>query len=602
MYAWTGALPRFMDVPSSDVCGLPSGFNEAALNAQLPPLLKVEKGSPPGDRSGRSDCSRDVACVLLVSPSYHGVISDIQAASSICAQYQVPLIVDEAHGSHLPFLHASAPLLEMTLRGYVSRCSSSSSSSCSSASLDSFKSALRPAVARGADIAVQSTHKTLTSLTQSAMLHLGRSGAAWGSDSNHKNAAATTAEEAEVALAEALAVVSTSSPSALLLASLDSSRKFFAAPDPRLLSKQSTVNPVATDTSADAATASAATATAAGAHAASEIAPELESIPALQSSGGSRRLRRAARLASHVRHCCKALGLALFEPPGFAIDPLRVVVLVPPLPPVPSIRDAVLEVGHEQSESGNAEASANEAPNEVETHHDGSGGFAADEELIDNFGVYCELPEECARVDGSPSSLNDGEFSNASPSPVLNGGALTFAFGAGTTASHARQLLTALAAVAERANRTTFPPPTSPSPSPPSLAAGATASSTGRELSTPANTRGLAIPKDVAPIEANDEGQKLVGSRSYCMTPRDAFLSPRVAVHVQLIFLLSFSPLICSFIVFVCLLTLCNILCLHRCHLQQLLAESAWRPFACTRLAFRSLYQGRCVRVSVLGR
>ncbi len=46
----------------------------------------------------------DAACVFLTSPDYHGVISPIREIADVCRQYAVPLLVDNAHGSHLAFL------------------------------------------------------------------------------------------------------------------------------------------------------------------------------------------------------------------------------------------------------------------------------------------------------------------------------------------------------------------------------------------------------------------------------------------------------------------------------------------------------------------
>ena len=76
---------------------------------------------------------------IMVSPTYEGVISDIESIAKICHKYQVLLIVDEAHGAHLNF------------------------------GLQWPKSALEC----GADIVIQSLHKTLPSLTQTAILHVG---------------------------------------------------------------------------------------------------------------------------------------------------------------------------------------------------------------------------------------------------------------------------------------------------------------------------------------------------------------------------------------------------------------------------------------------
>lgn len=80
------------------------------------------------------------AAVVVTSPTYEGVISDIRSIAGICHSAGIPLIVDEAHGSHLGlFAEGGFP------DGAV-RC--------------------------GADLVVQSVHKTLPSLTQTALLHL----------------------------------------------------------------------------------------------------------------------------------------------------------------------------------------------------------------------------------------------------------------------------------------------------------------------------------------------------------------------------------------------------------------------------------------------
>ncbi len=80
----------------------------------------------------------DVAAVVITSPSYEGVVSDIKAIAQCCHKYQVPLIVDEAHGAHFGF-HSMFPKSAVTL---------------------------------GADCVVQSLHKTMPSLTQTALLHV----------------------------------------------------------------------------------------------------------------------------------------------------------------------------------------------------------------------------------------------------------------------------------------------------------------------------------------------------------------------------------------------------------------------------------------------
>lgn len=80
----------------------------------------------------------DTKAVILTSPTYDGVVSDIKEIAKIVHKYQIPLIVDEAHGSHFGF-HEAFP-----------------------------KSALM----YGADLVIHSLHKTFPCLTQTALLHV----------------------------------------------------------------------------------------------------------------------------------------------------------------------------------------------------------------------------------------------------------------------------------------------------------------------------------------------------------------------------------------------------------------------------------------------
>ena len=78
----------------------------------------------------------DIRAAVITSPSYEGVVSDIKGIKEYLGE--IPLIVDEAHGAHLIFS-------------------------------DYFP---KSAVECGADLVVQSCHKTLPCLTQTAVLHL----------------------------------------------------------------------------------------------------------------------------------------------------------------------------------------------------------------------------------------------------------------------------------------------------------------------------------------------------------------------------------------------------------------------------------------------
>ena len=81
---------------------------------------------------------QDVQAVLITSPTYDGVVSDVKNIAHAAHKFGIPLIVDEAHGAHFHF---------------------SKYFPTSAAEL-------------GADLVIQSFHKTLPSLTQTAVLHV----------------------------------------------------------------------------------------------------------------------------------------------------------------------------------------------------------------------------------------------------------------------------------------------------------------------------------------------------------------------------------------------------------------------------------------------
>nr|WP_034909493.1 aminotransferase class I/II-fold pyridoxal phosphate-dependent enzyme [[Eubacterium] cellulosolvens] len=118
----------------------------------------------------------EIKAVFLVSPTYYGICSDLKEIADICHKRQIPLLVDEAHGSHLCF------------------------------SEDLPKSALQA----GADLVAQSTHKTLGSMTQSSMLHI------------------RSSLVDEVKVDKALKLVMSTSPNYLLMGSLDAARHLMA--------------------------------------------------------------------------------------------------------------------------------------------------------------------------------------------------------------------------------------------------------------------------------------------------------------------------------------------------------------------------------------
>lgn len=79
--------------------------------------------------------------IFITSPTYEGVVSDIKEICEIAHEKGIPVIVDEAHGAHLGLWGGD---------GYFPAS----------------------ALAQGADIVIQSLHKTLPSMTQTAILHV----------------------------------------------------------------------------------------------------------------------------------------------------------------------------------------------------------------------------------------------------------------------------------------------------------------------------------------------------------------------------------------------------------------------------------------------
>lgn len=124
-----------------------------------------------------------IKAAVLVSPTYEGVCADVAAIAAIAHRQGIPLIVDAAHGAHLGF-HPDLPASPLS---------------------------------EGADLVVQSTHKLLGALTQAAMLHLK------GDRIDPER------------LSQSLALVQSSSPSYLLLASLEAATEQMQASPVELL-------------------------------------------------------------------------------------------------------------------------------------------------------------------------------------------------------------------------------------------------------------------------------------------------------------------------------------------------------------------------------
>jgi arginine decarboxylase len=126
----------------------------------------------------------NVVGVHITSPNYYGILSDTARIAAIAHRNQAAMLVDEAHGSHLNF-HEKLPASATTL---------------------------------GAELIVQSTHKTQGALTQASMLHC--------NPSEYVNLAR---------VGQVLALLQSSSPSSILLATLDAARMQMATKGHALL-------------------------------------------------------------------------------------------------------------------------------------------------------------------------------------------------------------------------------------------------------------------------------------------------------------------------------------------------------------------------------
>ncbi len=118
------------------------------------------------------ECLREnteIQAVLITSPTYDGVVMDVKAIAETAHKYGVPLIVDEAHGAHFG-IHPYFP---------------------------------ESSVRQGVDVVIHSLHKTLPSLTQTALLH--------------RNGTLVNPEEIQ----KYLGIFQTSSPSYVFMAGMD---------------------------------------------------------------------------------------------------------------------------------------------------------------------------------------------------------------------------------------------------------------------------------------------------------------------------------------------------------------------------------------------
>lgn len=176
-------LPR--NVHKSAIAGLIlSGATPIFINPEYDPVLDIAHSISLKSVEAALKQHCDVKAVMMVYPTYFGVCGDVEKIARLTHSYNIPLLVDEAHGAHFAF-HPDFPT---------------------------------PAIKTGADISIQSIHKTLGALTQASMLHV------QGDRINIDR------------LTKSLELVQSSSPSNLLLASLDAARQQMARDGKQLMS------------------------------------------------------------------------------------------------------------------------------------------------------------------------------------------------------------------------------------------------------------------------------------------------------------------------------------------------------------------------------
>lgn len=175
-------LPR--NVHRSVIGGLVlAGLNPVFVAPAIVPDFHFAAGIPPEEISKAISSNPGASAVLCIHPTYYGTVGDTKKITQLAHAAGIPVLCDEAHGCHFYF-HEGYPAGALQLE---------------------------------ADAVVQSMHKTGGSLTQSSFLHL----------------KSTLMDEEKVA--SALKLIQTSSPSYVLMASLDTARRRLALEGRHLL-------------------------------------------------------------------------------------------------------------------------------------------------------------------------------------------------------------------------------------------------------------------------------------------------------------------------------------------------------------------------------
>lgn len=175
------------NVHSSVVDGLVlSGLLPRFVSPQVDPELGIAHCVVPSDLEAVLSAEPEATAAIVVSPTYFGAVADVEGLAEVAHRHGIPLVVDEAWGAHLHF-----------------------SSALPASALDC-----------GADLVLSSIHKIVGSITQSAILHLGQGGRVDGA-----------------VVDRSVTLVESTSPNALLTASLDAARRLAATKGEELLSE-----------------------------------------------------------------------------------------------------------------------------------------------------------------------------------------------------------------------------------------------------------------------------------------------------------------------------------------------------------------------------
>lgn len=143
-----------------------NGLRPVYMWPELDAELGINKGFHRADVEKYLEKYDDIRAVILTSPTYEGLLSDVKGICEAAHERGIPCVVDEAHGAHLRWI------------------------------------GMTDAVASGADVVIQSLHKTMPALTQTALMHI--------------NGTLVNKER----LRKMLATYQTSSPSYVLMASM----------------------------------------------------------------------------------------------------------------------------------------------------------------------------------------------------------------------------------------------------------------------------------------------------------------------------------------------------------------------------------------------